>query len=89
MCVADRVMDGDVRALYKPSNGVPHDPVQVEALPPKVAKENATVIGVKNMSVKARRLSVDKKEWNDLRDVDEHIRLHEALKDYHYSIRKN
>ena len=63
--------------------------MQPEAPPPKVARQKATVMGVQNMSVKARRLSINKKEWNDLRDVEEHIRLHEALKDCRYSIRKD
>ena len=89
MCVSDRVMEGDVRAVCRPSNGVPQDPVQAEALPAKVAREQATVIGVANMSEQARRLSIAKKEWHDLRDVEEQVRLHEALKECHFSIRKN
>ena len=66
MCVSDRVMDGDARAMHKPSNGTPQELVQPEALPAKVAQQKAAVVGVRNMSVKARRLSIDKKEWNDL-----------------------
>jgi hypothetical protein len=77
--VSDRVMDGDVNARYNPA--------QMVALKERIPQGFETTTGVSNMRSYASRLSIDKDIWNDLKDVQEHARLHVAISDLKLSER--
>ena len=86
MCVCDRVM-GEPGIRYNPAHNIEEmDGVEATVQPPDLQQvqggllpqEEAPMVGIgkdKNaVSVLTRR-----KHWNDLKDLDEHIRLHAAL----------
>ena len=86
MCVSDRVMNGDVRAVYNPANNLalgqlldveqPEDLLQVQG---RTAAEERSTIGIDNIPEHARELFTRRENWNDLRSLEEYIRLHAAL----------
>ena len=88
MCVSDRVMDGDVNARYDPSNSVEAPQTAVaqsqEAMAQQAPLQAQHVggIGVPNMPEAAARLALQRQEWRDLTDNQEHVRLFRALMEY-------
>ena len=82
MCVSDRVMEGDVRALYNPANDlmpeVEEDIEYSEEFRKKTTRQQAP-IGVANADPLVVKLLQRKSRWNDLVDVEEYSRLHAAL----------
>ena len=94
MCVSDRVMDGDVRARYNPAFQVMEE-LEVIVQPPDLQDvqrngrdpdKNPTAIGVQNIPDYKLMAMLRKERWTTLSDVDEHARLHTALKGYHHAI---
>jgi hypothetical protein len=92
MCVSDRVMDGDVRAVYDPSNNleeqqrpeaieVPPDRRDVQRRVDRGQQEDRDLarVGIRQADVDAQRLVLRRQEWNRLQDTNEHVRLHRAL----------
>ena len=80
MCVSDRIMDGDVHARYNPCNKYEEEEVQV-LQPPDLTEQQEqhgatsstdSVIGIANAPDYVQRLLVQKKEWNQLQDQEEH-----------------
>jgi Plant transposon protein len=85
MCVSDRVMDGDVRARYDPSNKVvrgsskiryPRDLLEVQG--PTLDNERS-VVGLKNLGGSAGNLVSRKNRWEFLKNKDVTVELHKAL----------
>ena len=78
MVVSDRVMDGDVYAVYNPANQcikgvrVPHKPVDHEEEFPAMGIRN--IPGDHNVNAIVER-------WNCLVDKEQHQRLQKALQD--------
>ena len=86
MIVSDRIMEGDVRAVYDPANGRDMPPyeapqpsdlaaVQGEALPPS----HRSVIGVTRVPPHARNLVTRGDRFKALDDKQEHARLALAI----------
>ena len=94
MCVSDRVMDGDVRAMCDPSYSVePEDESDVEC-PTSVPAEckemtkqleeanvqrERPVIGMRNADPAVKKLLPQKERWTKLLSLEEHERLHKAI----------
>jgi hypothetical protein len=95
MLVSDRIMDGDVNARYNPSHCLEEVDVPVDqdeqtlALQETIPRGYESRIGVGNMRTDAARLSIDRDIWNNLKDVQEHARLHVAISDVKLSERLN
>ena len=94
MGVSDRVMDGDVYARYNPCNKLdlsllskekitlPDDLVEVQNRnKKKLPVVNVCVIGTKNKDYDASRLVNKAERFHCLNDLEEHVRLQDALKD--------
>jgi len=84
MCVSDRVMAGDVRARYKPSNHLdeysvivddPDDLHQVQGPTPNAAP----VVGLGDVEEEVMEYVFDRDIYRELLDEDEHARLHLAI----------
>jgi hypothetical protein len=95
MLVSDRIMDGDVNARYNPSHCLEEVDLPVDqdeqtlALQETIPRGYESRIGVGNMRTDAARLSIDRDIWNNLKDVQEHARLHVAISDVKLSERLN
>ena len=94
MCVSDRVMDGDVRAVYDPANHVEVDQEEEidypQTLPQECEemnrnqswrKQKRAKIGIRNADPCVQELLLRKERWQELLDAVEHGRLHRALMD--------
>ncbi|CAB9528159.1 expressed unknown protein [Seminavis robusta] len=84
MCVADRVMDGDVRALYKADNAVVgrqvvDSPSDLPAIQAKDTDEAPAEIGWSQQPKSVEIAMKRRLQWNNLMDILEHERLHKAL----------
>jgi hypothetical protein len=88
-------MDGDVNARYDPSHCLEEVDVPVDqdeqtlVLQESIPRGYKSRIGVRNMNSYASRLSIDKAIWNNLKDVQEHARLHVAISDLKLGERLN
>jgi hypothetical protein len=88
MCVADRVMDGDVRARYKPDNTVVEDPTplvtapnNLELVQGRTKSTDRSTIGVRKGNKFTINLVTRKERWNQLDNPDEFVRLTKAIMD--------
>ena len=90
MCVSDRVMDGDVRAWYDPSNsfdcpdtevGQPDDLERVQRAEGVVSATERPSIGLGGRSSAEVNGLTRREAWTKLRSVTEHSRLQAALMD--------
>ena len=88
MCVADRVMSGDVRARYNPDANVaageiivehPDDLEEVQALQGALGEDDRTNIGWANIPNDERDAVIRRDSWIHLLNTEEHNRLHFAL----------
>ena len=86
MCVCDRIMDGDLSAIYRADNQLDGEPEAAAAVPQpadlaevqgSVAKPNA--VGLAHLPPDERALIVRREAWKALVDRDEHIRLQRAI----------
>ena len=92
MCVSDRVM-GDVNATYDPSFRVGEvveeevdQPADLEAVQLRMGVGvGGGRIGVRNTPMDAQQGFTDKDRWNDLKSIEHHNRLIEALIDAQYT----
>ena len=98
MCVSERIMDGDPRARYNPSNTIleeqekPEDVAyEIEHLElqekrrRKRSRRNTgpdSAIGARNMPDHATKIVSAKDRWKNLLDKNAHAALHNALKTY-------
>ena len=90
MCVADRVMEGDVRKRCDPSHNITEVEECIVPMPEDLAEvqeatgcgSTASSIGVRNMPEYVHRKSTRREAWNELNDTDNHCRLHNSLKHY-------
>jgi hypothetical protein len=94
MCVSERVMDGDCRAIYNPCNNIilPEEATQVsnptdlvdvqERFPTRLTRGNTNVssIGARNVPRSSMEALTNVDRWKDLCDKEENSRLHKALK---------
>ena len=85
MCVSDRVMK-DVRALYDPCNCTMVEDEEVVIYPPDMREVQSAIspsdrsrIGITKVSNAVTSLVTSRKVWQELGDVEEHSRLHQAL----------
>ena len=90
MCVSDRIMDGDPRALYNPAHSrtqsqdgdlnvdQPDDLEEVQARGRRGAPR-AAVTGVDNADEEVMTYVTRRQRWLELRDKEECGRLHRAL----------
>ena len=84
MCVSDRIMDGDVRARYNPSNQVlpeSEDDIEYSTEFQNKRTRATSPIGVRNADPAVQKLLRRKARWEDLKDIEEYCRLHSALMD--------
>ena len=85
MCVSDRVMDGDVRAIYNPANDLlPETEEEVEyseEFRSKTTRQQSP-IGIANADPSVVKILQRKERWNDLVDLEEYTRLHRALMEH-------
>ena len=92
MCVSDRVM-GDVNARYNPGFSVAdykevvEQAADLELVQGRGANEIDRTIGAQNLPVDAIAGFTDKQRWDDLKSVEHHNRLIEALMDQESSKR--
>ena len=86
MCVCDRIMDGDLSAIYRADNQLDGEPEAPTAVPQpadlaevqgSVGKPNA--VRLAHLSPDERALIVQREAWKALVDKDEHIRLQRAI----------
>ena len=90
MCVSDRIMDGDPRALYNPAHSLaknkdgdinvdqPEDLEEVQARGRRGSRRRA-VTGVDNADEEVRMHVTRRERWLELHDKEECGRLHRAL----------
>jgi hypothetical protein len=97
MCVSDRVMEGDVRAWYRPDNNYlaeeevlvnPRDLLEQQQRDGIVPPHLLARIGIRNMDAELRKNQV-LLNWGEVKDKTEHYRLTNALMDYHLSLRQH
>ena len=90
MCVSDRVMEGDVRARYNPSNSLEVTDVDQEVqtsaeyqdLASRTNLTSVAQIGLANAEETVRALLSRRRRWMALVNKEEYARLHEALKQF-------
>ena len=96
MCVSDRVMK-DPRAYYNPAFEVeiyaenvesidlsqPRDLVKVQSTFDRNRTVEKAVTGIWNATKEVQSILVRKRKvWSELRDEEEHLRLHKAIMDF-------
>ena len=89
MTVSDRIM-GEVGLRYRPSSAFVEAEEAIdysqEALERQQEGSNreGPTIGLSNMNSKAQQLILSKNAWTDLKDQQQHSRLHVAIRNYLY-----
>ena len=98
MCISDRIMDNNPRAIYKPDVSAveveteenveyPEDFARVQLSTTRYGEEELSVVGVNNMPEYARH-AVVMRQWDELVDKKEHKRLMQALLE-HVNTKRN
>lgn len=95
MCVSDRVMAGDVRAVYDPSNSlepeeeeaieypstVPQECVELARERSKNKQTERAKTCIRHADQNVRKLLLQKQRWCELKSLEEYLRLMEAIID--------
>lgn len=88
MCVSDRVMNGDVRATYRPDNTVVEletnhlsQPDDLEAVQGRTAGADRCTVGIGTGNSFVINLVTREERWAELQNTGEYIRLTKAIMD--------